>query len=190
MGIQARTRLSASNIFPRSTVRSRTRGNFFIGCSVIGWVSLSIRAEQACRTLPLITMVQDPHTSSRQAASQAGGVVRLPSEVTGLRWICIKTEITFALGRLSTWNSSQREGAEEPSLRSIRTITFSGMVSLIVMPGLGRENGILQALQLLEADLRSVRRPGSHRSLEPLVIARLPGRHEFRVIFRVRRLWL
>ena len=67
-----------------------------------------------------MTMVHDPHTSSRQAASQAGGVVRFPSDVTGLRWISISTEITFALGWLGTLNSSHRAGASGPSRRSIR----------------------------------------------------------------------
>src|SRR6267143_6608268 len=70
MGIHARTRFKASNIFCRSTERSRTRGNFFIGCSVTGCSSRSIRAEQACRTLPLTFMVQEPQTSSRQARSE------------------------------------------------------------------------------------------------------------------------
>src|SRR5476649_1465102 len=87
----------------------------------MGSVSLSIRVEQACRTLPLMFMVQEPHTSSRQAASQAGGVVFLPSAVTGLRWICIKTEMMLEFGRRSRWNSSTRLGW----LRSIRTTILS-----------------------------------------------------------------
>src|SRR5712691_11340539 len=177
MGIQALTRRRASNILPRSTVRSRTSGNFFIGCKLIGCASLSISAEQACRTLPLITIVQEPQTSSRQAASQAGGVVLFPSGVTGLRWICISTEMTLALGRRSTWNSSQRCGW----LRSMRTTTFS-----VIVPRLGGEDGILQALQILEHYARTLRRPLAHAVLQPLVVARLPGRHEFLVVLRPR----
>src|SRR4051812_41017425 len=190
MGTQAFTRLSASNIFCRSTVRSRTSGNFFIGCSVIGSVRWAISAEHAWRTFPLITMVQDPQTSSRQAASQAGGVVCFPSAVTGLRWICISTEITLALGRCSRWNSSQREGAEGPSLRSIRTITLSGMASLIVMSRLRRKDRIVQALELLVPDLRSILAPGAHAVLQPLVVARLPGGNELGVVLRIRGLRL
>src|SRR5207248_3008464 len=181
MGTQARTRLSASNIFCRSTVRSRTSGNFFIGWSVTGSLSLSIKAEQACRTLPLMIIVQDPHTSSRQAASQAGGVVVFPSVVTGLRWICISTEMTLAFGRRSTWNSSHREGWPGPSLRSILTMTLSGMIS-IVMPGLLRENGVLQAPELLELHPRPLRGPGAHAVPQPPVVARLPRRHELGVV--------
>src|SRR6266478_6093157 len=185
MGIQALTRRSASNILPRSTVRSRTSGNFFIGCK-----SLSIRAEHACRTLPLITIVQEPQTSSRQAASQAGGVVLFPSAVTGLRWICISTEITLALGRRSTWNSSHREACPGPSLRSILTITLSGMASLIVVPGLRAENGVPQAAQLLVLDSRTLGSPGSHGVLQPLVVPRLPGGHELGIVLGIRRLRL
>src|SRR6267378_3777889 len=170
MGIQALTRRRASNILPRSTVRSRTSGNFFIGCKLIGCASLSISAEQACRTLPLITIVQEPQTSSRQAASQAGGVVLFPSAVTGLRWICISTEMTLALGRRSTWNSSHRCGW----LRSTRTTSFPS----VIVPRLRREDGVLQALQLGEFHLGAVGRPAAHAVLQPLLVARLPGGHE------------
>src|SRR2546423_1184078 len=177
MGTQARTRLSASNIFGRSPVRSRTSGNFFIGCRVMGRVSLSINAEQACRTLPLMTIVQDPHTSSRQAASQDGGLVFLPSAVTGLRWICISTEMTLALGRRSTWNSSHRCGW----LRSTRTTSFPS----VIVPRLRREDGVLQALQLGEFHLGAVGRPAAHAVLQPLLVARLPGGHELGVVLRL-----
>jgi hypothetical protein len=44
----------------------------------------SISAEHDCRTRPSITMVQIPHTCSRQLISQTGGVVCLPSTVTGV----------------------------------------------------------------------------------------------------------
>src|SRR5712664_289832 len=190
MGIQALTRRRASNILPRSTVRSRTSGNFFIGCKLIGCASWSISAEQACRTLPLITMVQGPQTSSRQAASQAGGVVLFPSAVTGLRWICISTEITLALGRRSTWYSSHREACPGPSLRSILTMTLSGMASSIVVPGLRAENGVPQAAQLLVLDSRTLGSPGSHRVLQPLVVALFPRRHELGIVLGIRRLRL
>ncbi len=54
-----------------------------------------MRALQAWRTLPLMIMVQEPQTSSRQLASQTGGVVLPPSTVTGFRWISIRAEMTF-----------------------------------------------------------------------------------------------
>src|SRR5260221_6491037 len=129
-------------------------------------------AEHACLTLPLMFMVQEPHTSSRQAASQAGGVVFFPSAVTGLRWICISTEMTLALGRRSTWNSSQREGRPGPSCRSMRTTSLS-----VIVPGLRSEDGVLQALQLPELDPGPLWRPGGERVLQPLVVAIFPRRH-------------
>ena len=54
----------------RSTIRSRTTGNVLIGSSRIGCSSLSISAVHAWRGLPLITIEQAPHTSSRQFDSQ------------------------------------------------------------------------------------------------------------------------
>src|SRR6059058_3576937 len=123
-------------------------------------------------------IVHEPQTSSRQAASHDGGVVFLPSAVTGLRWICIRTLMTLAFCRRSTWNSSQRSGW----LRRILTTTFS-----VIVPRLRREDGVFEALQLLELDLRSVGRPGAHAVLQPLVVALLPGRHEVGVVLRLGR---
>src|SRR6267143_7017038 len=189
MGIHARTRFKASNIFCRSTERSRTRGNFFIGCSVMGCSSLSIRAEQACRTLPLTFMVQEPQTSSRQAWSQTGGGTRLPAVVTGLRWISIRTEMTFAFLVYGTANSSQCLGASGPSRRSMRTRMGGGM-SLGPSPsgvpaGLGFQDGIGQALDRLEGDLRTLGRPAGHGELEPVLVALAPGLHPLRVLARI-----
>ena len=53
-------------------------------------------AEHACRTRPFTFIVHEPHTSSRQAWSHTGGGTGLPEVVTGLRWISISTEMTFA----------------------------------------------------------------------------------------------
>src|SRR5260370_12061340 len=133
-------------------------------------------AEHACRAFPFTFMVQEPHTSSRQAASQAGGLVFRRSAVTGLRWIWINTEMTVAWGRRSTWNSSQRAGW----LRSIRTTIFS-----VIMARLRRQDGVLQALQLLELDARALGRPAPHAVLQPLLVARLPGRHELGIVLRL-----
>src|SRR5260370_38520742 len=123
-----------------------------MGCS-----SLAISAEHACRALPLMFMVQEPHTSSRQAASHAGGVVLRPSAVTGLRWICISTEMTLELGRRSTLNSSQRDGWPGPSARSMRTATLAS----VIVARRGREDRVLEAFYLLQLDARALRRRAS-----------------------------
>src|SRR5215213_5286158 len=92
----------------RSTNRSRTSGNLVIGSSVIGCSSLSTKAEHDCRVLPLISIVQAPHTSSRQPLSHTGGVVCRPSVVTGRAAIHCRHEMTFMFGRCGTANSSHR----------------------------------------------------------------------------------
>ena len=56
-------------------------------------------AEHAWRTRPLMTIVQEPQTSSRQAASQTTGATVLPSVVTGSFWICSSALLTFICGR-------------------------------------------------------------------------------------------
>src|SRR5208282_4451288 len=93
IGIHACAFLSASNIFDRSTHKSRITGNFDIGSTVTGPSSLSASCEQPCRTRPLITIVHEPQTSSRQLASNTTGATRLPWRVTGLRRISISIEM-------------------------------------------------------------------------------------------------
>ena len=83
MGIHAFTCLRASNIRCGPPMRSRTSGNFFIGSRVIGCSSSSTSAEQACRALPLMIIVQVPQTSSRQLESQTTGVVACPPRSPG-----------------------------------------------------------------------------------------------------------
>ena len=58
-------------------------GNFCIGSSLMGCSRLSMSAEHDCRARPLMTIVQMPHTCSRQFICQTGGVVGVPSIVTG-----------------------------------------------------------------------------------------------------------
>jgi hypothetical protein len=82
-GTQAFTFSRASNIFWRSTWRSRTTGNFVSGSSRIGCSSSSISAAQACRGTPLTSMLHAPHTSSMQLDSQTTGLTRRPSTVSG-----------------------------------------------------------------------------------------------------------
>lgn len=103
------------------------RGNLLIGSSVIGspgWPTLSTRAEQDCRTRPLITIVQAPQTSSRHPLSQTGGVVSVPSVVTGWAAIHCRQEMMFMFGRWGTANSSQRAGLPGASCRRMRMITL------------------------------------------------------------------
>ena len=69
-----------------------------------------MRQEQDWRTLPLITMVHAPQTSSRQDESQTTGVVLRPSAVTGFAAICCRQEITLELGATSTLKLSQMAG--------------------------------------------------------------------------------
>ena len=83
MGTHALTVRNASNIFCRSTWRSRTSGNFVSGSSTIGCVSWSIRAAQACRGTPLTSIVHAPQTSSMQLESQTTGFTFCPRALTG-----------------------------------------------------------------------------------------------------------
>src|SRR5678816_4626370 len=137
IGIQPLIRIRSLNMRPRSTDRSRTTGNLLIGSSVIGCVRRSTSAEQDCRTLPLTSIVQAPQTSSRQCASQATGVVFLPSAVTGFRWISMRQKITFMPGTWGRLNSSQRAGVPGASCRRTRTRTVCGMSGLSSVPGSG-----------------------------------------------------
>src|SRR5437762_7511624 len=79
--IHAFTFFRSLNIRCRSTTRSRTSGNLDIGSSVIVspfgaiW---SIIAEHDWRTLPLMTIVHEPHTSSRQTDSHTIGATVWP----------------------------------------------------------------------------------------------------------------
>src|ERR1700739_1900110 len=99
MGTQALTALRFSKITLRSVARSRTTGNLENGSSLTGCSRLSIRAEQAIRARPLMSMAQEPQTSSRQLESYVMGVVALPARVTGLAAMSMRQEITFMPGR-------------------------------------------------------------------------------------------
>ena len=60
----------------------------------------------AWRGLPLITIEQAPHTSSRQFDSHTTGLVLSPLALTGLRWISISALMTFMFGRYGMSNVS------------------------------------------------------------------------------------
>src|SRR6185436_18728792 len=95
------------NICDRSTMRSRTFGNFDIGSSLIGCSRLSTSAEHDWRARPLMIIVQMPQTCSRQFMCQTGGVVFSPALFTGFFWISIKHEMTLRFGRYGISNCSQ-----------------------------------------------------------------------------------
>ncbi|MNL23909.1 hypothetical protein D3C87_1453210 [compost metagenome] len=98
ISIQALTFLRASNICWRSTTRSRTIGKVPMGSMVMVsplGASFCTSEAQACWGLPLITMEQEPHTCSRQTASQMTGVVFWPWAFTGFRWISIRHMMMF-----------------------------------------------------------------------------------------------
>src|ERR1700733_745123 len=82
-------------------------GNLENGSSFTGCSRLSIKAEQAMRARPLMSIAQEPQTSSRQFESYVIGVVALPSRVTGLAAISMSEEITFMPGWWASSNSSQ-----------------------------------------------------------------------------------
>src|ERR1700733_10630050 len=107
IGTHAFTAFRFSKITLRSTARSRTTGNLENGSSFTGCSRLSIRAEQAMRARPLMSIAQEPQTSSRQFESYVIGVVALPSRVTGLAAISMSEEITFMPGWWASSNSSQ-----------------------------------------------------------------------------------
>src|SRR5205823_14046700 len=110
-------------------------GNFESGSSRIGCSSLSTSAEQAMRALPLISMAQDPQTSSRQFESYAIGVVGLPSRVTGLRAISIIEEITFIPACQGRSNSSQCGfSLGEPCRRILKRTGLEGIRLQGVIP--------------------------------------------------------
>ena len=69
--------------------------------------SRSTSAEQACRTRPLMTIVQAPQTSSRQLQSQATGATCVPSTVVAMAAIRCSTLITFMSRSYGTRNRSQ-----------------------------------------------------------------------------------
>jgi len=89
MGIQACTRFERVEHLCRSTGRSRTRGNFFIGCQRDRLLEPIDQGRAGLAApLPFTFMVQEPQTSPgrpgphRRRNALAGGV-------TGLRWISI-----------------------------------------------------------------------------------------------------
>ena len=83
MSIHALTFFRFSNMRLRLTCKSRTTGNFDIGSREMGCFRLSTSAVQACRTFPLMIIVHEPHTSSRQFESQVTGLTISPFRVVG-----------------------------------------------------------------------------------------------------------
>src|SRR5580704_1504583 len=75
------------------------------------------------RALPLISMAQEPQTSSRQLESKETGVVFLPSRVTGFSAMSRKQMMMFSDGRHGSANSSQRAGSFGLAWRLMRRMT-------------------------------------------------------------------
>src|SRR6202030_2646462 len=123
MGTQALTALRFSKITLRSVARSRTIGNLENGSSFTGCSRLSISAEQAMRAFPLISMAQEPQTSSRQLESKETGVVFLASRVTGFSAMSRKQMMMFIDGRHGSANSSQRAASFGLAWRLMRRTT-------------------------------------------------------------------
>ncbi len=73
----------------------------------MGCFSLSMRAEQAWRGTPLMTMEQAPQTSSRQLLSHTTGLIRFPALFTGFSWISMRQAITFMFSCQGIEKSSQ-----------------------------------------------------------------------------------
>src|SRR6267378_839069 len=108
----------------RSTVKSRTTGNFESGSMRIGSSSWSTSAEHAMRAFPLMTIAHEPHTSSKQLESYDTGVVCLPSRVTGFSAISRRQMITFIDARHGSANSSHRGASFGLACRFILTMTL------------------------------------------------------------------
>ena len=82
--IQTSARLRASNIYDRSTHRSRTTGNFDSGSRMTGAGGKSSRfALQASNGLPLMSIAHAPQLPSAHPHSHAIGVTGFPSAFRG-----------------------------------------------------------------------------------------------------------
>src|SRR5215213_5029713 len=89
-------------------------------------------AEHDWRTRPLITIVQMPHTCSRQFICQTGGVVRSPALFTGFIWISIRQEMMLRFGRYGISNCSQYCGESGLARRRMWISTvFRGAVDIV-----------------------------------------------------------
>ena len=81
-------------------------GNELSGARRMGCSSWSISDEHACRGLPLISIEQLPHTSSRHTLSHTTGSTFSPLALTGFLRISIRAPVTFMFGRYGMANSS------------------------------------------------------------------------------------
>jgi hypothetical protein len=88
-------------------MRSRTTGKRDRGSSLTVSPGVRNKREHAIADFPLISMAQEPHTSSRQLDSYTIGDVAVPERVIGVAAISIKVEMTFIPERQRTSKSSQ-----------------------------------------------------------------------------------
>lgn len=110
--IQARTFFRFSNIESRLTTRSRTKGNFVMGASVMTELPVASRiglisAVHAWRGLPLMSIEQEPQTSSKHPCSQAIGWTFSFFRLYGFFWISMSAVMILEKGLSSSSNSSQ-----------------------------------------------------------------------------------
>src|ERR1035437_10098972 len=106
-GTHAFTRFRFSKRILRSTMRSRTTGKCDKGSRRTVSPGVRNRRKHAIADFPLISMAQEPHTSSRQLDSYTIGDVAVPERVIGVAAISIKVEMTFIPERQRTSKSSQ-----------------------------------------------------------------------------------
>src|ERR1700719_2391724 len=186
MGTQALTALRFSKITLRSVARSRTIGNLENGSSFTGCSRLSISAEQAMRAFPLISMAQEPQTSSRQLESKETGVVFLPSRVTGFSAMSRKQMMMFNDGRHGSANSSQRAASFGLAWRLMRRTTcfvsamptsFCGVITTRARRNLRNIDGIVRKLNVVVL-------PFCARGLQPVGVVAF---REVRFVVRAAR---
>src|SRR5215831_18670460 len=83
------------------------------------------------RALPLMSMAQEPQTSSRELESYEIGVVRLPSRVTGFSAMSRRQMMTFIDGRQLRANSSQYGAPCGLTCRLTFMMTFFSAISSV-----------------------------------------------------------
>src|SRR5271155_3433390 len=122
------------------------------------------------RALPLISMAQEPQTSSRQLESKVTGVVFLASRVTGFSAMSRRQIMIFIDGRHGSANSSQRAASFGLAWRLMRRTTclvsamptsFCGVITTRARRNLRDIDGLVRQLNV-------VVHPFCARGLEPV----------------------
>src|SRR4029077_7085797 len=138
------------------------------------------------RALPLISMAQEPQTSSRQLESKETGVVFLPSRVTGFSAMSRKQIMMFSDARHDSANSSQRAFSFGLAWRLMRRITcfFSAIPTSLRRVVATRARRNLRNIDGLGRELDVVIHPFCPGGLQPVgvvairkigLVVRAPG---------------